>query len=571
MAAASCRGSATESNMNFARRLGSVLVLLVLCAASAAAHVGDPVVMAIESQLTTLMNPEVTTVRGARVAMTGRIHQFYARRGFRPAWSTPQLAAQLRQAFADSHHDGLDPADYHLPLLQQLANEVALPGATAALHAQNDILLTDGLLRLGYHLSFGKVDPESFDPQWNFGRTLASMDVVEQIEEAIASGHIYERIEALKPQHPMYLALKRELMRYRAFESTEQWAPFPQGPTIKPGMSDARVPELRRRMIVSGDLPANAGSDSSEFDTELSAAVRRYQERTGLEPDGAVGPGTVKEINVPIADRVRQLRINLDRGRVLLQDLPAEFVVVNIAGFTVYFVRGNEIVWTSRAQVGRPYRRTPIFRSEISYLVWNPTWTVPPGIIANDILPAARRDPEAITRKGLKVIDASGREVSPSSVDWSRYKSGNIPYTLRQDPGPSNALGRVKIMFPNPYLVYLHDTPSQSLFERAERAFSSGCVRVERALELAQLVLNDPARWNDQSVDAVIKGGQLQNVTLRKKIPVLLAYWTAWVDPQGRMNFRHDLYGQDARWATALDADFKVRARPLFSEASPAP
>ncbi len=557
--------------MKLSRRLSSVFVLFVLCAASAAAHVGDPVVMAIESQLTTLMNPEVTTVRGARVALTDRIHEFYTRRGFQPAWSNPDIAAQLRKAFADSYHDGLDPADYHLPLLRQLANEVALPGATPELRAQNDILLTDGLLRLGYHLSFGKVDPESFDPQWNFGRTLAAMDVVDQIEEAIASGHVYERIEALKPVHPMYLALKRELLRYRAFESTGEWAPFPQGPTIKPGMSDARVPELRRRMIVSGDLPASATSDSSEFDAELSVAVRRYQERTGLEPDGAVGPGTQKEINVPITDRIRQLRINLDRGRVLLQDLPPEFVVVNIAGFTVYFVRGHEIVWTSRAQVGKPYRRTPIFRSEISYIVWNPTWTVPPGIIANDILPAARRDPEAIARKGLKVIDASGREVSPSSVDWSRYKSGNIPYTLRQDPGPSNALGRVKIMFPNPYLVYLHDTPSQNLFERAERAFSSGCVRVERALELAELLLQDPDRWNKQSVDAVIKGGQLQNVTLRKKIPVLLAYWTAWVDPQGRMNFRHDLYGQDARWATALDAEFKVRARPLFFAASTIP
>jgi len=287
----------------------------------------------------------------------------------------------------------------------------------------------------------------------------------------------------------------------------------------------------------------------------------------GLEGDGVIGAGTIAEFNVPIAERITQLRVNLDRGRVLLQDLPDEFVVVNIAGFTVYFVRGQQVVWQARAQVGKPYRRTPIFRSEISYLVLNPTWTVPPGIIEKDILPAAQHDPASITRKGLRVLDARGQELDPATIDWSRYRSGHIPYTLRQDPGPSNALGRVKLMFPNPYQVYLHDTPSQGLFERSDRAFSSGCVRVERALELAERVLNDPEQWNAASIASAIEQGQLRNVTLKKRIPVLLAYWTAWVDPQGRMNFRRDLYGQDAKWAQALEARFAVRARPLFQPA----
>ena len=164
------------------------------------------------------------------------------------------------------------------------------------------------------------------------------------------------------------------------------------------------------------------------------------------------------------------------------------------------------------------------------------------------------------------MLDKGGREVDPASVDWSRYSSGHIPYTLRQDPGPKNALGRVKLMFPNSYFVYLHDTPSQALFDRAERAFSSGCVRVERALELAAIVLDEPQQWNAASIDAVIAGGKLQNVTLKQKMPVLLAYWTAWVDAEGHMNFRRDLYGLDAQWAEALDAPFRIRARPLFVE-----
>ena len=527
----------------------------------------DPVAMAIAAELESLMSPEATAIQGVPISMQELIQSFYGRRAFRPAWGNAVNAAELRRALADSAADGLDPADYELELLSRLGRELDGPAATDVLRAQYDILHTEALLRLAYHLSFGKVDAESFDPQWNFGRTLAHRDVAQEIEEALAAKDIYRRIEALKPTHRIYVGLKRELARYRAAAGAAAPAAIPAGPSLKPGASDARIPLLRARLATSGDLAATEPAESDVYDAPLEAAVRRFQTRVGLESDGVVGASTVEELNVPLAERISQLRVNLDRGRVLLQDLPEKFVVVNIAGYTAYVVQGQDIVWSARVQVGKPYRRTPLFRSEMNYLVFNPTWTVPPGIIAADILPAARRDPASITRKGLKVLDKGGREVDPAAVDWSRYSSGHIPYTLRQDPGPNNALGRVKLMFPNPYFVYLHDTPSQALFDRAERAFSSGCVRVERALELAAIVLDEPQQWNAASIDAVIAGGRLQNVTLKQKMPVLLAYWTAWVDTEGRMNFRRDLYGQDARWAAALDAPFKVRTKPRFEPA----
>jgi murein L,D-transpeptidase YcbB/YkuD len=529
--------------------------------------ISDPVATAIAAELEALMSPDVDSIHGTRIALQELVQDFYARRAFRPAWGDAKNAAELRRAIADSAADGLNPEDYFLALLEDLARQSRAPGATPTLRAQEDILLTEALLRLGYHLSFGKVDAESFDAQWNFGRTLDDRNVAGRIEAALAGNDIYARIESLKPTHRLYGALKRELARYRAAENAPAPAAVPAGPSLKPGASDPRVPLIRARLVASGDLaPDNAG-DSIEYDAALEAAVRRFQQRMGLESDGVVGAGTVAELNVPVADRIRSLRVNLDRGRVLLHDLPERFVVVNIAGFTVYLVRGQEIEWSARVQVGKTYRRTPLFRSEMNYLVFNPTWTVPPGIIRNDILPAAKQDPAAITRRGLKVLDSGGREVDPASVDWSRFNSGHIPYTLRQDPGPNNALGRVKLMFPNDYFVYLHDTPSQALFDKADRAFSSGCVRVERALELAERVLDDPAQWNAQSIAAVIRDGKLQNVTLKRRMPVLLAYWTAWVDPDGRVNFRRDVYGQDAKWAEALDAPFRVRARPLFSDA----
>jgi L,D-transpeptidase YcbB len=527
---------------------------------------GDPLAQAVAAELDTWTTAPEPTVHGERIAFSERLQEFYTRRGFHAAWSNARNAEQLRRALAESEEEGLNPKDYHLPMLDDLAGQIARAAPTDAVRAQYDVLLTDALLRLAYHLSFGKVDPQTFDAQWNYGRTLESTDVSRKVEDALAAENIYQRVEALRPTHSLYTGLKRELARYRAAAETPS-PTIAAAPKLQPGATDARVPLVRARLIAGGDLDKTAASESLDYDAALETAVRSFQTRMGLASDGVIGADTIAELNMPMADRITQLRVNLDRGRVLLQDLPDEFVIVNIAGFSVYYVRGQQVVWQSRAQVGKPYRRTPIFRSQISYLVLNPTWTVPPGIIEKDILPAAQRDPTSITRKGLRVLDAQGQEQDPASIDWSRYRSGYIPYTLRQDPGPSNALGRVKLMFPNPYQVYLHDTPSQDLFDRSDRAFSSGCVRVERALELTELVLDDPDRWNAASIASAIEQGTLRNVTLKKKIPVLLAYWTAWVDPQGRLNFRRDLYGQDAKWAQALEERFAVRARPLFRTA----
>jgi len=507
----------------------------------------------LQIQVEALVESGPLDIHGAHIAYPNLIYSFYSQRGFRPAWTNPQTANELRRAIKDSEADGLDPRDYHLSVLEQLAESPA--GSNAAF----EILYTDALLRLGDHLQFGKVDAASFDAHWNYTRSPSVSEIPQRIEIALASGDIYAAIEKLKPTHRLYQTLKQELARYRQTATSTERIVIGQGKAIESDAHDQRVPALRRRLIVSGDLDAATDSTSDLYDATLQAAVLRFQERMGLVADGKLGARTVTELNVPLEERINQLLVNLDRGRVLLHDLPIDFVIVNIAGYSVYLVRGQEVVWNSRVQVGKTYRQTPMFRSEINYLVFNPTWTVPPGIIRNDILPDARRDPASITRRGLRVLNASGSEVDPASVNWSKFKSGNIPYTLRQDPGPKNALGRVKIMFPNTYSVYLHDTPSQSKFEETDRAFSSGCVRVERALELAERLLADPSRWNAATIQKTIDAGRTQNVTLPSKVPVLLAYWTAWVDPQGRVNFRRDVYGQDVQWAAGLAKPYTPR------------
>lgn len=542
-------------------RLGGLLLLFlgVSCAHAQGTTPADTAATAMREQIQALVDSEGAEVRGATIAWVEWIHEFYANRTFRPAWTDAHSSRELLRAIEDSVLDGLDPVDYHLPLLRQLAKEASAPAASDVVRAQFDVLQTEALLRLGYHLTFGKVDPESFDAQWNYGRTLEGLDAAKEIETALAKKDIYARIEALKPTHPFYTRLKDELQRYRAASAAGNPAELADGPTLKAGMSNARVSVLRARLAASGDLATPAPPAPELYDDVVEAAVRRFQERMGLTADGTVGARTREELNVPYESRILQLRVNLDRGRVLLHDLPSQFVVVNIAGYQIYVVRDEQVIWRSRVQVGTPYRRTPLFRSEISYLVLNPTWTVPPGIIRNDILPAARRDPQSITKRGLTVLDRNGATVDPGTIDWSQFKSGHIPYTLRQAPGDDNAMGRVKFMFPNSYSVYLHDTPSKSRFDQAERPFSSGCVRVERPLELARLLLNDPERWSDSAIARTIGSGQTQNVTLKPKMPVLLAYWTAWVDEVGKMNFRRDVYGQDAQWAAGLNAPYNVR------------
>jgi len=524
----------------------------------------DATAIALQEQAEVLVQSDGGRVRGARIVWAEWMHEFYAQRSFKPAWTDPRTSVELLRALEDSRLDGLDPNDYHLSLLEQLRVEASAPAATDLVRAQFDLLQTDALLRLGYHLLLGKVDPESFDAQWNYVRTLAHLDAGKEIEAALASADIYARVEALKPKHPFYLALKNELRRYREAAATTAPALLPDGPTLKVGMRDARVPVLRMRLAASGEQLTASPASVELFDAELEAAVRRFQERMGLAADGAVGAGTRSELNVSIEQRILTLRVNLDRGRLLLHDLPARFVVVNIASYLIYAVSGDTVIWKSRAQVGTAYQRTPIFRSHISYLVFNPTWTVPPGIIERDILPAARRDPQSITRRGLHVLDRGGRRIDPATIDWSQYRSGHIPYTLRQEPGPDNSMGRVKFMFPNSYSVYLHDTPAKQRFAAPERPFSSGCVRVENPLELAQLLLADPNRWNDKTIGDTIASLRTQNVTLKERTPVLLTYWTAFVDEQGRANFRRDIYGQDALWAAGLNAEFRVRKRPLF-------
>ena len=497
------------------------------------------------------------------IASVSILPELYERCGFCLLWNSPQNVAILMQEIANIGEDGLDPEDYHYKALKDLNARIkAANSAAPEMLADFDLLLTDSLIRLGYHLIFGKVDPESLDPHWNLSREIDDRDPVAGIEEVLMTGDLAKALDNLRPTQIYYKNLKIALATYRGIQAGGGWKPVPAGATLKIGVTDDRVPALRKRLSISGDLQ-DAPIASTFFDEKLEQAVKHFQRRHRLTADGAVGANTLEALNLPVEARIDQIRVNLDRARWVLHAVGGKFVLVDIAGFQAYFFKEDGIIWESRVQVGRPYRRTPVFRSDIEYLVFNPTWTIPPGILRKDILPAAKKNPNYLKERNISVIDPQGNIINQDTIDWSQYPKRDFPYMLRQDPGPSNALGLIKIMFPNEHLVYLHDTPSRSLFESENRTFSSGCIRVEKPFELAELLLGNPVKWNQESFNAVIASKKPHTILLPEHIPVLLLYWTVAVDQDGEVHFKKDPYNRDRAVLEGLKEEFKFRKRPF--------
>jgi murein L,D-transpeptidase YcbB/YkuD len=485
---------------------------------------------------------DVAATPGDAVAM------FYEQNRFAPAWTRPGNLDQLLAALRGVAGDGLDPQDYGLSELQRLRAVLDGPQATPAQRAQFELLATDAYLTALMHLYRGKVDPATLDTHWNFDpRQIDPAQGLKAVREALAQGAIGELFARARPQHPLYGQLRTALAKLRGLAAQGGWPPLADGPTLKPGSRDARVPALRQRLRLAG-YPAGDAADDL-YDPALEAALKQFQREQYLDADGHLGKATLAALNVPVAPRIDQLRVNMERARWLLHQLQGEFVVVDIAGYQVAYYKDGKPVWRSRVQVGKPYRSTPVFKSKITYLTLNPTWTVPPTILKNDILPKVRKDRGYLAANRIRVLDGQGRELSPSSVDWANPRG----IVLRQDAGPGNSLGRLVIRFPNDYAVYLHDTPHQELFANEQRANSSGCIRVERPRELAELLLDDPARWNRAGIDRAIDTLKTQTVMLREPVPLLLAYWTVDLREDGRVGFRPDVYGRDPPLLAALE------------------
>jgi len=421
---------------------------------------------------------------------------------------------------------------------------------TPAQRADFDLAATHAYITALLQLRRGKVDPSRLDAQWNFDpATIDPQQDLDLIIDAVDTHRVTQAFQQAPPQNIIYGKLRDGLARLREIQDEGGWPAIAAGPTLVRGMLDKRVLSLRTRLIGGGYLDASLAS-GDRYDDALQAAVKHFQTEQYLPVDGNVSKATLNALNVPITARIDQVRVNLERARWLLHALQGTFVVVDIAGYKVSYYRDGQRLWQSRVQVGKPFRSTPIFQAQITYITFNPTWTVPPTILAKDILPKIRKSPGYLAANRIRVLNAKGEYIPASSVDWRSPRG----ITLRQDSGPDNSLGRVVIRFPNPYAVYLHDTPHKDLFSSEQRATSSGCIRVENPLELVRLLFNDPVKWSAAAIAEKLQTTTTENVTLPTKVPLLLAYWTVDLTNDGRVTFKSDVYGHDAALLQALNA-----------------
>jgi murein L,D-transpeptidase YcbB/YkuD len=552
--------------------------IVVALAASLFAALPGPSAWAQERDLREVLRARIETAgiplnltaRGALIRAIVTLPAFYEYRAYEPAWvdrSGPRsVARELLEALVEASHAGLRSEDYHSREIESAIVELEdarthgrIP-ATGAL-VDLELLLTDAFLVLGSHLAAGRVDPETLDPQWVAARRRA--DMVSVLESATESTSVGAALLSLEPQSPGYRRLKASLARYRALSAGGGWAPLPGGASLSRGDRDPRVADLRARLAAEGDLRSGAhelpnptdSPASHVFDAEVERALLKFQRRNGLAPDGRLGPSTLQALNVSAEDRVRQIELNLERWRWLPDSLGRRFVIVNAADFVLDVVEDGDTVLSMRAIVGRRYRKTPVFSDELSYLVLSPFWHVPRSLAIQDQIPLIRRDPGYFQRVGMRVLAGQAgdaREIDPATVDWNAVTARNFPYRLRQDPGPQNALGMVKFMFPNRFNVYLHDTPSRELFSRDRRDFSSGCIRLEAPLDLAVYLLRADPTWSRERIERDARGGVERTVQLPDRVPIHILYWTAWVTPSGEVYFREDIYDRDGPLAVAL-------------------
>jgi murein L,D-transpeptidase YcbB/YkuD len=540
----------------------ALVFALLAFQSSAAQTLTDQADEVLRTRIEAAGTPPRITVGQELIYASAALPLFYERRGYRLAWSNEQgplpRADTLMTTIKQADLEGLRPHDYHLAKIQGMI-EKARPSEEGK-HPDDlnqlvdlDLLLTDAFLIYGSHLLIGRINPESIDPEWVANRRQADMSEI--LQRAVETGQIAESLRNLLPPQPGYGRLKQALAQYRKIDSSGGWPQIPDGPKMQKGDRGQRVAALRDRVSASGDIVPQPGDTAELFDDGLEEAVRRFQRRHGLEDDGVVGPASLATLNVTAEKRARQIEINLERWRWLPQDLGETYVLVNIANFELDVVNQTRPIITMRAIVGKHYRRTPVFSDKITYLVLSPFWHVPPKLAVQDVLPQARKDPNYLVDQKIRVYLGWGgdsKEVNPEDIDWSKLTARGFAYRFRQDPGPKNALGRVKFMFPNKFDVYLHDTPSPELFGKTERTFSSGCIRIEKPIDLAEYLMRDDPKWRREEILAAIGKGVEQTVQLPQPVPIHLLYWTAWAGEDGSAYFRKDIYGRDRLLDEAL-------------------
>jgi L,D-transpeptidase YcbB len=554
----------------------NVLLGLILLLPLAACRSGEPSTEEINALKTEVQRgspPAFVPQTEDGGKMWSATQKVYELRGFRPVWiargQTTRRVDNLFRTFESTEAEGFSAEDLGMADLHAKREAIKTSRDLEEL-IEFDMYFTYSLVRCGSYLSSGRSDPRTIDPNWRY--VPRNDNLAQIVNDAIETNTLESLPGKLAPPHPEYVALKRMLRQYREIGTKGGWTALPVDLTLKLGEDNPNVAVLRNNLTITGDVKT-AAPVNTPFDNELSEAVLRFETRHGLKPDGILDPQVIAIMNVPVEYRISQIEANLERLRWLPNDLGTRYILVNIPAYELEVREGNQVPLKMNVVVGTNDNRTPLFSDLMESVVFSPYWNIPESIATKEMLPKIMKDRDYLLRQNIEVVKVgktTTQVIDPSKINWNEA-AGDFQYQLRQKPGPRNSLGLVKFLFPNEFNVYLHDTPADNLFDRLTRNFSHGCVRVERAAELASYLLKDQPEWTAEKIEEAMHAEVEKHVALKSPLPVHIVYWTAWVDLNGVLQIRPDVYGYGYPARAAAQANHFRRFPPRKEVKTPNP
>ncbi|OPY85399.1 MAG: murein L,D-transpeptidase [Syntrophus sp. PtaU1.Bin208] len=538
--------------------IGAALTWFVTTGMLSASNPSDTVADRIQQRVATATGRSLLNFAYNDEDTVRLLKTFYSERKGLPAWMGEEgpdaQAVALLRILKRSYREGLCPQDYGIERIETMMTaisrekELDRPLNPERL-ADLDLLLTEAFFSYAAHFTGGRADHHKQYPGWVYKRRQT--DLVATLVNALESKNVEGTLNELAPRFYDYRKLHEVLNNYIDIAENGGWPVIPDGRPLKKGMRDYRVSLLRNRLaMTSGSPNASKANPDDLFDRELEAAVRSFQRQQGLREDGIVNPLTLRHLNVPVEVRICQVAVNLDRLRWLPTELGNRHLLINIPAFNLEVVEDQNVVMNIRAIVGKTNKRTNLLSSRVTSVELNPYWRVPKTIAVEEYLPKLKKNPEYLSGKKMKVFAGGNYQnspIAPETVNWTRYSTERFPYFLRQEPGPDNPLGRVKFVFSNEADIYIHDTPTRRLFAQSRRSFSHGCIRIEKPVDLAVYLLQGSSdnRWSSRNIQAEIRKGKNMTLILPKVVPVHIVYKTVWIDREGNLNFRPDIYNID--------------------------
>ncbi len=522
----------------------TVLFLLFSCKKSSDKNAADLILQEATIQAFFEVNPESEKIQK-------EVKSFYQNRNFEYAWFTKKGMTQAVSNFQNqlqNYSTAFNDKTFKNEQLDVLISNVKESKKDKKQRENLELQLTTTFFKYSEKAFAGiKKTPRQLDwfiprSKKNFQATLESLILKDENDSIYQPVNIY------------YSKLVEKLIIYRGIKKK---GGFPIIKTDKKTLSitesDPSIIQVKQRLFLSGDLKSN--DKTILFTESLKSAVTNFQQRLGLPETGIIDTKTIVEMNKSVDFRIKQMLVNLERLRWVPVDVESDYLLVNIPEYKLHVFKDKKIFWEANVVVGKEANETAIFKGHISRIMLNPYWNIPNSIIKNEIIPALKKDKNYLSKNNMEVVSFQGEPMNESSIDWNQYTNKKVPFIVRQKPGKDNALGEMKFLFPNNFSIYLHDTPSKELFDRNKRDFSHGCIRVENPKKLLMYLLENDKTWTKEKLDQVLKTDTETGISVKPNMPVYIAYFTAWVDHKGNLNFRNDIYNLDDQLAKEIFAD----------------